>query len=189
MLTDLFLEKMALDEHHKTALEMRSNAESFGMGLQLVNILKDITDDRERGWSFVPRLICNECGIDLAQLVDPSCRERAHRVMLPLFELARARLDRALRYVLTIPEDQTSIRIFCLLPLWMAVKTLVHAVGNDSMFVAREPVKISRQDVEQIAARCIKHCGDNDFLQNDYDAMWADFRIPSAQHHSASAAA
>ena len=42
MLTDLFVERLGLSPALEVAL--RANAESFGVGLQLVNILKDLTD-------------------------------------------------------------------------------------------------------------------------------------------------
>src|SRR4029077_9985787 len=51
MLTELFAEAMDGRVDPRTLADMRHNAESFGAGLQLVNILKDVTDDRTRRWS------------------------------------------------------------------------------------------------------------------------------------------
>lgn len=171
MLTDLFVESFGAAN---TGIEhaLREQAEAFGIGLQLVNILKDVTDDRERRVSYIPRVSCAKQGLSLEQLVDPGVRDTAHAVVGPLFDLAQQRLDRALEYVLQIPRDQLPLRLFCLLPLWMAARTLVHARGNDAMFTAGEPVKISRAEVEQLIADCMGAAGDDDQLRARYDALW-----------------
>jgi farnesyl-diphosphate farnesyltransferase len=172
MLTELFAVHMGDALDPRTAAEVRQHSESFGAGLQLVNILKDVTDDRERHWSFVPRAACERVGLGIDNLTDLALRDRAHSAVSPLFELARAKLDRALTYALTIPPDQKGVRLFCLLPLWMAALTLVHARGNDAMFVAGDEVKISRQAVEQVIADCVSHVGDDAALKARYRSIW-----------------
>jgi farnesyl-diphosphate farnesyltransferase len=172
MLTELFAEHMGHRLAPATLAELRQHAESFGAGLQLVNILKDVTDDRERRWSFVPRAACERVGVGIHNLTDAAVRGQAHRAVEPLFDLARDKLDRALAYALTIPPEQTGVRLFCLLPLWMAALTLVHARGNDAMFVPGQDVKISRHAVEQVIADCMAHVGDNAALQARYHGLW-----------------
>lgn len=172
MLTELFAEGMRDKLDARTCADLRENAESFGAGLQLVNILKDVTDDRARRWSFVPRAACERVGIGIDNLTDIEVRDRAHYAVAPLFDLARAKLDRALDYALAIPPSEKGVRLFCLLPLWMAALTLVHARGNDAMFVAGEDVKISRQAVEQVIAECITHVSDDAVLRARYFSLW-----------------
>lgn len=173
MLTELFLEEMGADEDMGLAGALHDHAESFGTGLQLVNILKDITDDMYRGWSFVPRALCRAQGLRSRDLLDPERRAEAHRAVVPLFDLARTKLDQALEYALTIPPKHREIRLFCLLPLWMAVKTLLLARGNDAMFIAGREVKMSRAEVEQVIVRCTAICGDDDALRSAYGTLWA----------------
>ncbi len=172
MLTELFAVHMGDALDPKTAAELRVHAESFGAGLQLVNILKDVTDDRERHWSFVPRAACEMQGIGIHNLTELGVRDRAHRAVAPLFEIAKDKLDRALIYALTIPPEQKGVRLFCLLPLWMAALTLVHARGNDAMFVAGDEVKISRQAVEQVIAECMMNVADDASLKARYRSLW-----------------
>ena len=103
----------------------------------------------------------------------------------PLFDRAQEHLDRALEYTLTIPKEQTSVRLFCLLPLWMAVRTLVHGRGNDAMFVAGAPVKIARDEVERLIGECMARVGDDAALRAHYDQLW---KLPAQEHvRSASA--
>ena len=172
MLTELFVLQANLEQDGPEAWRMRELAESFGVGLQLVNILKDITDDLHRGWSFVPRSLCRAQGLHSRELTDPKRRVDAHRAVFPLFGLARRNLDRALDYSLTVPAEHREVRLFCLLPLWMAVKTVECALGNDSMFISGEEVKITRQEVEAIIERCVATVDDDALLRSDYEAMW-----------------
>ena len=173
MLTELFLLEMDERPNDPVAHRLYANAESFGTGLQLVNILKDIGDDMQRGWSFVPRSLCRAEGLRNLELIDPSRRHDAHRVVAPLFELARLNLDRALSYALAIPSEHREVRLFCLLPLWLAVKTVSVAYGNDAMFAADQPVKVSRREVEDVIEHCMSHYDDDALLRADYEAMWS----------------
>lgn len=170
LLTDLF----ATEFDPAIVPTLRVDAEHFGAGLQMVNILKDITDDRSHGWSYIPRSACAEQGIGVAELTDLAHREAAHAAVAPVFEMARERLDGALRYALTVPASHTGVRLFCLLPLWMAVRTLMTARGNDAMFVTGEEVKISRAEVEAIIVEVMQLVADNDGLTRRYQAMWSE---------------
>jgi len=172
MLTELFVVEMDLEPDSPVAQQLAEHAEAFGTGLQLVNILKDITDDLHRGWSFVPRSLCRAQGLRNRELADPGRRPAAHRAVVPLFDLTRLNLDRALNYALAVPAEHREIRLFCLLPLWLAVKTIGLAYGNDAMFMANEQVKVSRAEVEDVIARCTMGCGDDTLLRADYEAMW-----------------
>ena len=172
MLTELFTAQIGLRPEDAVAQRLAEHAEAFGGGLQLVNILKDITDDLERGWSFVPRSLCRTQGLRNRDLATPAHRAAAHRAVEPLFELARRNLDRAFDYALTIPAEHKEIRLFCLLPLWLAVRTIRHAYGNDAMFTVGDEVKVSRSEVEDVIVRCSASVGDDTLLRSDYDAMW-----------------
>ena len=173
MLTELFISEMELEADSEVARRLSAHAEAFGTGLQLVNILKDITDDLRRGWSFVPRSLCRAQGLRHRELTDADHRIAAHRTVVPLFDLTRLNLDRALNYALAVPAEHREIRLFCLLPLWLAVKTIGLAYGNDAMFITGEEVKISRREVDEAISRCVAACGDDALLRDDYEAMWS----------------
>lgn len=158
MLTELFLTHMGPPAAHLERT-LRGRAESFGAGLQLVNILKDVTDDRARGWAFVPRELA-----DLDALT--------HRSIAPLFDLARTKLDDALEYTLAIPAEHLGVRLFCLLPVFMAARTLMLARDNDDVFTPGRPVKIPRREVEQLAADCLALATSDDRLRTAYAALW-----------------
>ena len=170
LLTDLFLEALPpLSDERRHAL--LTNAEAFGLGLQLTNILKDITDDRARATSFIPRDVCDAEGLPLSDLLEPAHRERAHAALLPVFERAERALDAAFAYCLAIPAEASDVRLFCLLPLWMAVATLEHARGNDAQFEASQAVKIDRRMVAELLGACTKMASDDSALKRSYGAL------------------
>ena len=103
LLTDLFAHEMGVELASPLGVTLRDRAEGFASGLQLTNILKDVTDDFARGVSFVPRNECVRRGFGVADLLEPAVRADAHAAVAPLFDLARRRLDDALEYSLTIP--------------------------------------------------------------------------------------
>jgi farnesyl-diphosphate farnesyltransferase len=174
LLTDLFVEEMGGAATHEIELGLRARAESFGIGLQLVNVLKDVTDDLARGWSYLPETLLAAQQLTAEDIADPVVRARAHRAVAPVFALARHHLDQGLEYTLAIPTRFSGIRLFCLLPLWMAASTLRLAAGNDAMFVPNQPVKISRDQVRALIEECLECQGDNEKLRERYAALWQD---------------
>lgn len=170
MLTDLFAEAIG-DLPQERLHRLEQHAEEFGVGLQLVNILKDISDDAERGWSFIPRTVCADEHIGVKQLMDPAFRQRAHAALGPVFDRARSGISAALEYSLAIPPEHTDIRLFCLLPLWMAASTLAYARGNDDQLISGRAVKIARPEVERLISECVALSDSDDALRSAFDAL------------------
>ena len=170
MLTELFLAELD-DVTPEGVRGMNYYAEEFGLGLQLTNILKDITDDRERSVSFIPRTVCEAEGITVGDLVDSTKRHDAHRALVPVFDRAALALESAFAYCLSIPPQHVDVRLFCLLPLFMAVATLRHARNNDAQFETGEPVKITRAEVDTIIKQCVKLASDDDGLRKAYAVL------------------
>ena len=63
MLTELFCDYSDEIDRHRD--ELMRLAVSFGQGLQMTNILKDIWDDRKRGMCWLPREVFARFGSDL----------------------------------------------------------------------------------------------------------------------------
>lgn len=127
-------------------------ATSFGLGLQLTNIIKDVADDRRRGWSFVPRDLCEVAGLSPDDLQDPSHGSEAHRVMEALIAKAKTHLRDALAYCTTLPTAAYRIRIFCLTSLYFAIRTLRVAERDPRLLDPTHKVKITRAEVYRTVA-------------------------------------
>lgn len=147
MLTELFCEYSDAIARRRTQL-MRL-APSFGQGLQMTNILKDIRADRARGVCWLPRSAFGlpvEGGTDLIAELDD---ERLRDGMEKLAVVAHGHLRNALSYTLLIPRRHPGIRRFCLWAIGMAVPTLANIYRNP-LFTSGDEVKISRREVRKI---------------------------------------
>ncbi len=146
LLTELFrLHSARVTPKHYDRLKALST--SFGLGLQLTNIIKDVADDRQRGWSFVPSQLCSLVGVTPEELLDPAQARLARIVMDTLISKAKGHLNDALAYCTALPRSQYRIRLFCLTPLYFAVRTLALAERDPRLLDPTHKVKITRGEV------------------------------------------
>lgn len=149
MLTELYCDYSPGMEARRD--ELRRLAVSFGQGLQMVNILKDIWEDRARGVCWLPRDVFTAAGYDLSRL-SPGQREPAFEAGLgALIGIAHAHLQNALRYTLLIPAGERGLRKFCLWAIGMGLLTL-RKLNWHRDFSAGRQVKISRRSVLAVIA-------------------------------------
>jgi len=147
MLTELFaLHSGGVHEHRK---EMLALAPSFGEGLQLTNILKDVWEDRRRGACWLPRDVFAAHGIDLSSVEPETAGPGFGRAMDHLVGVAHGHLRDAMRYTLMIPPADTGVRRFCLWAIGMAVLTLWR-IHHRPLYTRGEQVKISRRLVRAV---------------------------------------
>jgi len=145
MLTELFCDYSG--EIGKNRERMLKLATSFGQGLQMTNILKDIWEDRIRGACWLPQDIFRECGFDLRNLSKDGHDPAFGAGLEKLIAIAHAHLRNALAYTLLIPKHETGIRKFCFWALGMAVLTL-RKISANRAFTSGNEVKISRRAVK-----------------------------------------
>lgn len=144
MLTELFCDYSGeIARHHATLMPL---AVSFGQGLQMTNILKDVWEDLDQGACWLPRELFAELGFDLENLDKKITDERFRAGLVRLIAIAHGHLEQALRYTLLIPAHETGIRNFCLWAIGMAVLTLRKLSKNLDYHSAKD-VKISRNSV------------------------------------------
>lgn len=145
MLTDLFCyysSEIAL--HHQ---ELHQLSRSFGQGLQMTNILKDIWDDQKRGVCWLPKDLFERNGINLENIETYYKDKHYQQGMYHLLGIAHCHLENALQYTLLIPAHEKGIREFCLWALGMAMLTL-RKINRNPGFTSGKQVKISRNSVK-----------------------------------------
>ncbi len=174
MLTQLFCDYSAeIRSHDEELMEL---AVSFGQGLQMTNILKDIWEDRARGACWLPRDIFQRRGINLSQVEPGANPEGFADCIGHLIGIAHGHLHNALRYTLLIPAHETQIREFCLWALGMAVLTL-RKLNRQRDFTQGNQVKISRTAVKSTGL-CTKLAVRSDTLLKILFRS-ASFNLPS----------
>jgi len=149
MLTELFCHYLGGGAKRRAALMQL--ATSFGLGLQMTNILKDVWEDRARGVCWWPQDIFAEQGIDLAQLENSQANGNFSRGLYNLIGVAHGHLLNALHYTQLIPREEAGIRRFCLWAIGLAVLTLQN-IHHHPDYRSGQDVKVSRRMVGRVIA-------------------------------------
>jgi farnesyl-diphosphate farnesyltransferase len=144
MLTELFC--VHCPELEARREEMMRLAVSFGQGLQMTNILKDIWDDRQADTCWLPRSVFRGTDFELRRLDEFHDSAAFRDGLQKLVGVAHRHLREALEYTILIPTRERGIRKFCLWAIGLAVLTLrkIHAHPD---FTSSRQVKISRASV------------------------------------------
>ncbi len=133
------------------AQALRERAVSFGLGLQMVNIVKDVAADHARGDCFLPQSLATERGVSLDELFAPEHHQRGLEIVSDVCRIASAHLARAREYTLLWPvATGRSIRLFCAVPLALALATLREVEHGTRTLLLDEEPKISRGAVLRI---------------------------------------
>jgi farnesyl-diphosphate farnesyltransferase len=153
MLTELFC--LHCPELEKERDQMMRLAVSFGQGLQMTNILKDIWDDRQVNACWLPRSVfrngaagdASEGEFQLERLEELHRSATFRRGLSELVGVAHAHLRDALEYTCIIPKREVGIRRFCLWAIGLAVLTL-RKIHRNPEFTSGAEVKVSRRTVK-----------------------------------------
>lgn len=144
MLTELFCSYSEGAAQHRA--ELRELATSFGQGLQMTNILKDVWEDRSRGACWLPQDVFARHGIDLARLKPEPFDARFGAGLRELISIAHGHLRNAIAFTLLIPARESGIRRFCLWAIGLAVLTL-RRIERYPGFTSGADVKVSHTTV------------------------------------------
>jgi farnesyl-diphosphate farnesyltransferase len=129
---------------HSIARQLKKYAESFGKGLQLVNVIRDMPSDWKCNRSYIPNELLKKYDLTRQSIFDMHNVQRSRKMIDELIHISLFYLDGALKYIVAIPKAELSIRLSCLLPLFWALQTLRAIKKNMHRFFEREKIKISR---------------------------------------------
>jgi len=169
-----------INQHREELLEL---SVSFGQGLQMTNILKDIWDDAKRGVCWLPQDIFTETGFELKDLTPETDDENFRKGLEHLINIAHGHLHNALRYTQLLPANETGMRNFCLWALGMAVLTLKN-IKNNLNFNDSDQVKITRKDVKKTIATCKLTARSNLLLSLIFNMSSSSLKTPDWQYQT-----
>ena len=145
MCTELFcLHCPELAQKREAMLEL---AVSFGQGLQMTNILKDVWDDRQANACWLPRSVFAGGNFDFQRLEQLHTTPAFREGLDVLIGIGHAHLRNAFEYTCMIPKRETGIRRFCLWAIGLAVLTL-RKIHHNPTFRSGAEVKVSRRTVK-----------------------------------------
>ena len=151
LLTELFTLRLSATRRERK--RMMSLGREFGLALQTVNVIRGLHEDRDRGWVYVPAAFLPDPNIRASELFDPVNLEAAMTVLARLVAKADRHLAAARAYIRLIPRRYHRVRLFCLLPLLFAVRTL--AISRANPDVLRRETKMTRREVKAITRRAV----------------------------------
>jgi farnesyl-diphosphate farnesyltransferase len=132
---------------------------SFGQGLQMTNILKDMWEDRSQGACWLPQEIFSRHDIDVAALSPPYRDSDFAAALSELIGVTHAHLRNALSYTLLIPAEESGIRRFCLWAIGLALLTLRN-IERRPDFTSGAQVKVSHGGVivtQLLSSAAVRH--------------------------------
>ncbi|WP_419160953.1 phytoene/squalene synthase family protein [Candidatus Palauibacter sp.] len=146
LLTELFVLRLSGLGNERE--RMMALGREFGLALQTVNVIRGLHEDRHRGWVYVPASFLPDTDVGAAELFEPANHEAAMTVLGRLVSKADGHLAAARAYMRMIPKRHHRVRLFCLLPLLFAVRTL--AISRTNPEVLDRETKMTRREVVAI---------------------------------------
>lgn len=166
MLTDLFHAYGHVSDRDKA--QLTPLAVDFGLALQKVNILRDLREDLTEDRCYWPAEVMARHGVSEETILKPEHVDASLAVMEEMVDEHWAYLETALRYITLLPMSAFRLRIFCAIPLFMAVATIRRCEGNSAVFLGPRPVKIPRRQARAILVRSLSLGSCNNYLQSWY---------------------
>ncbi len=123
----------------------------YGKGLQLVNVLRDVRNDLDRGRVYLPADDLAAAGLCSADLRRPEKNEPFQQVLGGYIRTAQEHLAYAHNYVCAIPRRHYRLRLASLWPLWLGLATLQRLQACPNLLEA-PPVRIPQKTTNRLLA-------------------------------------
>lgn len=142
-LTDIFVYKFELKEEQK---ELLKRAKSFGLLLQKVNIIRDFSKDHSEGRVFWPKHLFTKHELTVNDSFDKKNSLKSKKILKAMVTNAKTNMQHAIEYIQLLPKEEKGLRLFCAIPLCMAIPTLAKCEDNNKIFEFGEKVKMDRTE-------------------------------------------
>jgi farnesyl-diphosphate farnesyltransferase len=166
MLTELFINHYGFTGEISKGLKKLSN--SFALGLQKVNVIKDVPSDRTRGVCYLPGDVLNEHGLDGSSLNDSARAAGIDDFVGEIVGLTVPHLDDAMEYSTYIPAHLRGVRMFLIVPVYLAIETLALVKSRPRQAMFGPPVKLGRLSVTSLVSAASMKIGSNSKLMEYY---------------------
>lgn len=131
-----------------------SDGVRFGQGLQLVNILRDLSADLLQGRCYLPAQRLADVNLQPADLLKPASDARLRPLYREYLDRAWEHLAAGWAYTNALPRGQVRVRLACAWPILIGARTL-EQLRLANMLDASRRVKVSRAEVRQIVLRSV----------------------------------
>ncbi len=153
--------------------EMKKRGVRFGKGLQMTNILRDLSKDLRLGRCYLPQEDLETLGLAPSDLLDRQAIDRVRPLLHSLLEVTLAHYREGWNYTLAIPRQEVRMRLACAWPLLIGLKTLALVAQSKNLLDPVATVKISRGEVYRLLLRSLTLVGSDRSLTGYYQALRA----------------
>ena len=122
-----------------------------------MNILRDMPSDYKIGRCYLP-------------VRNPKDLAEVQPVFEKWLNTAAAHLDAGWRYTLSIPAREMRLRLACIWPIWIGVKTIAR-LREVNPLEAGERVKVSRSEVYRLMLSSLLSVRSNAALERQYQRL------------------
>lgn len=142
--------------------QMEQWGESFGKGLQLINVLKDISHDLQNGRCYLPQE-----GLDPFHLKAEDLSKNITRLqplLQQMIQKSLTYLESGENYLEALPRRYPLLRLSIIWPLWIGLATLQFLQADTELLNANRPHKISRKQLRRLLGVSLGTCHSNALL-------------------------
>ncbi|HWQ70139.1 MAG TPA: phytoene/squalene synthase family protein [Patescibacteria group bacterium] len=151
---------------------MRRRGVRFGKGLQMTNVLRDLPKDLRIGRCYLPRQELEALGLQPADLLDPTAVVKVKPLLRSLLALTLDHYQEGWAYTLAIPKREIRMRLACIWPLFIGLKTLALLARSPNLLDPGVVIKVPRGAVYRMMARSLAMIGSDATLDRYYRRLW-----------------
>jgi len=126
----------------------------FGKGLQLVNILRDLSADLRNGRCYLPAPALAAAGLAPTMLLEAKNEPKLRAVYDPWVRRAEEHLNAAWDYVLALPKSWVRVRLACAWPVLIGQATIAKLKTENVLDPSRR-IKVSRAEIRRILRQSV----------------------------------
>ena len=130
--------------------KMKSSGIRFGKALQMVNVIKDAPRDLRSGRCYFPKTLLDHAGLAPEDLLEPAIIDRFRPILNHLTQLALDHFEVAREYLVSIPLREIRLRLSCIWPLWIGLRSLSLLLRSDELLDPHLNLRISRSEVYRL---------------------------------------
>ncbi len=151
---------------------MRRRGVRFGKGLQMTNVLRDLPNDLRIGRCYLPKQELEALGLEPTDLLDPTAVIKVKPLLRSLLALTLEHYQEGWAYTLQIPRREIRMRLACVWPLFIGLKTLAMLEQSPNLLDPGVVIKVPRGAVYGMMARSLAMIGSDAALDRYYRRLW-----------------
>jgi farnesyl-diphosphate farnesyltransferase len=144
----------------------------FGTALQLTKLLRECAKNLRAGRCYLPHALLERAGLNPQDLLRPDASARARPVLNELARSALAHYRCGLNYTLAIDCTSIRLRLACMWPMMIGLKTLLLLVENEAWLAPGHEAKVRRRDIALVTALSLVAAPSNELV-----LRWAERTI------------